>query len=200
MRLDISLPELYLITPSPTQADDGAAVFLAQLDRALQAGVRLMQLRAPELDSAAYTRLFAQAQAYCRRYDATLLANTTTEHAQLLDAAGVHLNSARLMACRARPLGARYLVSAACHDLSQLLHAGQIGVDFVTLSPVRATLTASEAPPPGWQAFAELAGQASVPVFALGGMRREDLARVKQAGGYGIAAINSLWNCGVSSA
>lgn len=194
MKLDTSLPELYLITPSPTQAEDGVSIFLTQLDRALQAGVRLMQLRAPELDSAAYTRLFAQVQAHCRRYDATLLANATAEHAQFLGAAGVHLNSARLMACRARPLGARYLVSAACHDLSQLLHAGQIGVDFVTLSPVRATLTHPEARPLGWQAFAELVGQASVPVFALGGMRREDLARAKQAGAYGIAAINSLWN------
>jgi len=59
---------------------------------------------------------------------------------------------------------------------------------------VQATLTHPEARPLGWQAFAELVGQASVPVFALGGMRREDLARAKQAGGYGIAAINSLWN------
>jgi thiamine-phosphate diphosphorylase len=197
MSQDNRLPERCLITPSPMPAGDGGVAFLARLDRVLQAGIRLVQLRAPELDATAYARLFAQAQVYCRRYDATLLANTTSEHAQILGAQGVHLSSARLMACRVRPPGpldAGYLVSAACHDLPQLLHAVQIGVDFVTLSPVQATLTHPEARPMGWQAFAELVGQVSVPVFALGGMRCEDLARVKQAGGYGIAAINSLWN------
>jgi thiamine-phosphate diphosphorylase len=198
MSQDTRLPERYLITPSPVPTGDEGAAFLAQLDRVLQAGVRLVQLRAPELDATAYAQLFGQAQGYCRRYNATLLANTSPEHAQILGAQGVHLSSAHLMACRVRPFGplgaAGYLVSAACHDRLQLLHAAQIGVDFVTLSPVQATLTHPEARAMGWQAFADLVSQVAVPVFALGGMRREDLARVKQAGGYGIAAINSLWN------
>jgi len=200
MSQDTRLPERYLITPSPVPTGDAGAAFLAQLDRVLQTGVRLVQLRAPELDATAYAQLFGQAQGYCRRYNATLLANTASEHAQVLGAQGVHLSSARLMACRVRPLGplgplgAGYLVSAACHDLSQLRHAAQIGVDFVTLSPVQATLPHPEARAMGWQAFADLVSQVTVPVFALGGMRREDLVRVKQAGGYGIAAINSLWN------
>jgi thiamine-phosphate diphosphorylase len=188
-----SLPELYLITPSPVLAGDGAAAFLAQLEEALRAGIRLVQLRAPGLDRAAYARLFAQVHARCRQYDARLLANTTPEEAQILGAQGVHLNSARLMACQVRPLDARHWVSAACHDMSQLRRAGQIGIDFVTLSPVLPTRTHPEAQPLGWQAFAELVAQATVPVFALGGMDRTDLARVKQAGGHGIAAISGLW-------
>jgi thiamine-phosphate pyrophosphorylase len=85
------------------------------------------------------------------------------------------------------------LLSAACHNREQLLHADRIGADLVTLSPVLPTASHPEATPLGWEGFAELVRAAQVPVYALGGMETQHLPRAKEAGAQGIAAIRGLW-------
>ena len=113
--------------------------------------------------------------------------------AQALQADGVHLTSTRLMACVTRPLPSGILVSAACHDARQVLHANRIGADLLTISPVLPTATHTTADPLGWPCFRELAALTTIPVYALGGMTADTLAEARKAGAYGIAAIRSLW-------
>ena len=46
----------------------------------------------------------------------------------------------------------------------------------------------------GWERFRDLAEQASMPVYALGGLNEDDIEPCWQHGGQGIAAISSLWD------
>jgi len=186
------LPPTYLVTPEPL-ADKPLADFIVQLERALEAGVRLVQLRAKTLSEPQYAQLAERALACCRRHDARLLLNAPAEVAQALRADGVHLTSTRLMACAARPLPTELLVSAACHDARQVLHANRIGADLLTISPVLPTATHTTAEPLGWPRFRELAALTAIPVYALGGMTLDTLADARHAGAHGIAAIRSLW-------
>jgi thiamine-phosphate diphosphorylase len=186
------LPPTYLVTPEPL-AGRPLADFIAHLEHALEAGIRLVQLRAKTLTAPQYARLAEQALACCRRHDARLLLNAPADVAQALQADGVHLTSTRLMACVTRPLPSGLLVSAACHDARQVLHANRIGADLVTISPVLPTATHTTAEPLGWPRFRELAVLTTIPVYALGGMTADTLAEARKAGAYGIAAIRSLW-------
>jgi 8-oxo-dGTP diphosphatase len=192
LKPDAVLPDLYLLTPAPSR-EAAVPAFLAHLEAVLQGGIRLVQLRAPLLGQADYARLFEQVRACCDRHHALLLANCAPDQALRLGAAGVHLSSARLMACTARPSRGLAWVSAACHDAAQLQQAQRLGVDFVTVSPVLPTATHPEAVPLGWAGFAELSALTTVPVFGLGGLAPGHLPQVKQAGGYGVAAIGGLW-------
>ncbi|MGI4862026.1 MAG: thiamine phosphate synthase [Janthinobacterium lividum] len=201
-----ALPSLYLITPAwRDQANDapGAAgdadftPFLERLGDALGTGIGLVQLRAKSLDVARYDALAAAVRDVCRGR-ATLILNGPTPYgadppASDLRADGIHLSSARLMACQRRPVAPSCLVSAACHTLAELQQAARIGADFVTLSPVLPTRTHPDAPPLGWERFAERAAASPVPVYALGGMTRAHLARAQACGARGIAAISGLW-------
>jgi len=187
------LPQTYLVTPEPLP-DQPLADFIAHLERALEAGVRLVQLRAKTLTAPQYARLAEQALACCRHHDARLLLNAPARVALAMQADGVHLTSTRLMACEARPLPAELLVSVACHDARQVLQANRIGADLMTISPVLPTATHTTAVPLGWPRFSELAASTTIPVYALGGMTAETLAQAHKAGAYGIAAIRSLWD------
>jgi thiamine-phosphate diphosphorylase len=187
-----NLPPTYLVTPEPP-AGKPLADFLADLERTLEAGVRLVQLRAKTLTATEYARLAEQAVACCRRHQARLLLNAPVEVVHAVQADGVHLTSTRLMACADRPLPSGLLVSAACHDAQQVLHASRIGADFLTVSPVMPTATHTTAEPLGWPRFRELVALTTVPVYALGGMTIERLAEARDAGAHGIAAIRSLW-------
>jgi len=186
------LPPTYLVTPEPLPGKP-LADFIAHLERDLETGIRLVQLRAKTLTALQYARLAEQALACCRRHDARLLLNASTDVALALQVDGVHLTSTRLMACVTRPLPSGLLVSAACHDARQVLHANRIGVDLLTISPVLPTATHTTAEPLGWSRFRELVAQTTIPVYALGGMTVDNLTEARNAGAYGIAAIRSLW-------
>ena len=95
-----------------------------------------------------------------------------------------------LMLLKTKP--AALLVSASCHNEAELLHAQALGLDFVVLSPVKATLSHPEADPLGWQVFAEMAQKTTLPVYALGGMTLTDLPVALSFGARGVALQRGL--------
>lgn len=186
------LPSNYLITPEPA-IRESFATFIANLEHALMSGIRLVQLRAKTLTEARYIQLAQEVRACCRQHHARLLLNAPITIVQKLQADGVHLTSSNLMAAKNRPLSTDFLVSAACHDAHQILHAQRIGVDLLTVSPVLPTATHTTAQPIGWHDFRALAALTPIPVYALGGITPDMLHQARAAGAYGIAAIRSLW-------
>lgn len=113
-------------------------------------------------------------------------------------AAGIHMNSACLMAASIRPLPAGYWTAASCHSLAELQHAQAIGLDFAVLSPLRSTPSHPGATPIGWQRFEHWVHRINLPVYVLGGMGTEDLARAQYHGAQGIAAIRAFSRSGAS--
>lgn len=192
MPLSNSLPQTYLVTPEPP-ADQLFGEFVGHLEDVLKGGIRLVQLRAKTVTDSQYAQLAEQALACCRRHNARLLLNASTDMVRAVQADGIHLTSTRLMACTSRPLPAEFLVSAACHDENQVLHASSVGADLLTISPVLPTATHTTAKPLGWPRFRELVSLTGIPVYALGGMSTDTLPQAIEAGAYGIAAIRSLW-------
>ena len=184
------LPDYYLITgENPVDSED----FIARLEQALSAGIELVQFRAKKLTENRYTRLDRRAAALCEQRGARLLLNGPLALTRQMHAQGVHLTSAQLMGLRERPLGEDKLVGASCHNRRELMQAQELGLDFVVLSPVKPTSSHSGAIPLGWGGFRRLADEVALPVYALGGMERSDLAQAKKAGAQGIAAIGGLW-------
>ena len=94
---------------------------------------------------------------------------------------------------RSTPRQARGWLAASCHDAEELAMAARIGCDFATLSPVLPTSTHPDSVALDWRGFAELAAQASIPVYALGGMSPRHDADARRHGARGIAAIRAFW-------
>lgn len=184
------LPSLYLITPEPAPGRDG---FLARLECLLDAGIRLVQLRAKSLGTADFRGLAREAIAVCRTRGAQILLNADPELSLSLDADGVHLSGERLARLSERPLPAGKWVAASCHDRHQIEQAGRLGVDFVVVSPVRRTPSHRDAHPLGWDGVRALLDPAVTPAYALGDLGPADLASAWEAGAQGVAAIRALW-------
>jgi 8-oxo-dGTP diphosphatase len=184
------LPPLYLVTPEPS---DDITAFLDRLRARLAADISLVQLRAKTLTSAAYAALARKVVDLCRISGAKVLLNAPPSLAAEVGAAGVHLTAARLMALEERPLPTEMWVGASCHDELELAHACRIGVDFVVAAPVLATTSHPAASPLGWPALRRLTDLATVPVYALGGMKPSNLPEAWEHGAQGIAAVSGLW-------
>jgi 8-oxo-dGTP diphosphatase len=185
----VRLPPYYAISGVFADRDD----LIARLAACLARGVRLVQLRAKHLETSQYRVLAHDALTLCRAQDAKLMLNAEPSLAEALGADGVHLTSARLMACTARPLAGDKWVAASVHSAIELAHAARVGVDFAVLGPVLPTASHPGVPALGWSAFEALADQAPLPVYAVGGLTTGHLTQARACGAQGIAAIRAFW-------
>lgn len=129
----------------------------------------------------------------CRRRRLVLLVGADPALAARLNADGVHLP--QRLAGRAglvRALRARFLVTAAAHDLPAALRARRAGVDALVISPVFASNSPSAGRPMGALALARLARAARIPVYALGGVRVGTARALRLTGVVGLAAVEAL--------
>lgn len=192
-------PSSYLITPEP-EAD--RAAFLLRLSRALEGGVRRVQLRARQCDASSLAELARAAATLTTRHGAQLLLNsgsadmeTSLRLAQSLHI-GLHLTASDLMRIQARPLPQGEWLGASCHDLDELRQAERLGVDFAVLGPVHPTATHPRAEALGFPRFARLREEVLLPIYALGGLAMSDHEMARAHGAQGIAAIRGLWPTG----
>ncbi len=182
---------ILMITGSdPNKRDD----FLNKIKLHIDKGTRLIQFRAKELNKDEYISLAKDILKIGKKFNTKIILNTDIEIVEMLNADGIHLSSKLLEKINKRPLSDKKIVSAACHNLTQLQHAELIGVDFVTLSPVYQTKTHPDAIPLGWSLFSDLCKIINIPIYALGGLSESDLDVAISHGAFGIAAISSLWD------
>ncbi len=184
----LRLPAKYVISPAEPEDLDS---LLQQLTRQLQRGLKLYQLRLA--DVRLYRSYVPAVFRLCQQYHCQLLLNSRalTVLSHLPVGVGVHYRTADMLALKQRPDNLP-LCAASCHNTEEIQQAQRVGVDFITLSPVKATLSHPEATPLGWQQFWQLSRLANCPVYALGGMSDEDLACARAHGAQGVAGIRGL--------
>ena len=184
------LPPNYLITPDyPVEDSD---LLLGTLEKKLVSGIKLIQLRAKQLDDEQFFQLYVEVNRLTEKYGATLFSNMSTKFAEKNGIKRIHLTADRLQ--KLSPLKNDVIYSASCHNQKEIEKACQLGVQFIVIAPVKKTTTHPETTPLGWDKFQALCKLSTVPVYALGGMCKQDMPEVIQRGGQGIAAISSLWN------
>ncbi|MGH8075384.1 MAG: Nudix family hydrolase [Lysobacter sp.] len=181
-------PDCYLVTPPP---DDDKS-WLATLDRALAAGIRRIHLRAPENDRDRWSTLVGRAVRRCRKAGAQAMVNGDIELARE-HGIGLHLRAAQLVGLDSRPVATDVMLAASCHDLDELRAAEALGCDFAVVGTIKPTPSHPGTVGIGWDGFARLREQVSLPLYAIGGLGPDDLAEARQHGAQGIAAIRGLW-------
>ena len=191
----LQLPDKYLITGEFNDADD----LLEKLVSALRNNIKLVQLRLKSEDIKDLENvpaLLHKIMQLCKQAEAKLMLNIPNDLLSSIDLSatgidGVHADSRTLMSLSSRPKS--NLFSASCHSVEQLLKAEQLKADFVVLSPVQKTASHPDVQPIGWQKFAEMTEELSIPVYALGGVSADDVDKAWLHGGQGIAAISAFW-------
>jgi 8-oxo-dGTP diphosphatase len=184
----LALPDFYGITNAH---EIGADAQLAALERALDDGLRLVQLRETALPVDKREPFVATAVAACHRRGARVLINGDAQLAWAVGADGLHLTAEQLGCLRVRPNFP--LVAASCHDAAGLRRAAEYQLDFAVLGAVKPTASHPGQPGIGWPAVAKLLENCPLPVYAIGGLGRSDLASARLAGAHGIAAIRAAW-------
>ncbi|HSQ81449.1 MAG TPA: Nudix family hydrolase [Casimicrobiaceae bacterium] len=187
----LTLPSIYGISCA---ADLGEEVFLARAARALAAGLRLIQLREKDWDAPRRAAFAARLNALAAAHGAQVLLNGDADEARQLGCAGVHWTAARLAEAASRP--GDLVVAASCHTRADLGRAADLDLDFAVLGPVRPTPTHPQATPLGWDGFGRIVAGTRLPVYALGGLGRDDLEAAIAHGAHGVSLRRGAWPAG----
>lgn len=183
----LALPPAIAITCT---AERGQDAILTHLAHGLDPALGMIIVREPQMDRGELHRWVAQVRALAG--SARVIVNTDPAHWPRDAADGVHLTSARLMACCERPDFA--WVGASVHTLAELQQAAQLEVDYVLLSPIAATATHPGQAVLGWSRAAELIAHGwPMPVYALGGLSLVQLESARQHGAHGVALMRGAW-------
>lgn len=191
MKDQFKLPHFYLVTPD-FNGDYG--VYLNNLERSLNNGVRLVQLRSKNLNVENYVELAKKIIPVIRSYDAKVVLNGKKILLETLDADGIHMPSSEYQKLDKRPIDNKHLLSVACHNEEQVRQAVKVKADFAVLCPVFSTPSSPKGIPIGWEKFTKILENINFPVYALGGLSLNDYEEAKNHGAYGLAAKRALWN------
>jgi 8-oxo-dGTP diphosphatase len=183
----LALPWEYAITDAGTL---GVSKMLALLEDRLEEGLKLVQVREPKLTAEERSVFTEQVIGRAHRYGCKVMVKAPTV-AISPGAHGLHLTAAQLMKLESKPVN--MLVAASCHTRAELERAMQLELDFAVLGPVKKTLSHESDPPLGWGKFATLAHEASIPVYAIGGLTAADRDAAWGAAAHGVAMISGAW-------
>jgi 8-oxo-dGTP diphosphatase len=176
----LAWPLEYAVTDAQTY---GVEKMLAAIRARLQQGLKLIQIRDKNLPGReAFARSVLELS---KAFGAKVLINGGPDIGD-----GVHFTASQLMALAKRPAG---IAAASCHTRAELERAMQLELDFAVLGPVKPTASHAGAATLGWEGFAAIAGGASIPVYAIGGLRHDDLPAARRAGAHGLAMISGAW-------
>jgi thiamine-phosphate pyrophosphorylase len=189
--------KLYLITDRYLFARYsalGTRHFFEAIEEALKGGVQAIQLREKDLDTRSLLHMAYSLRELTSRYKAKLFINDRVDIALPVDADGVHLGGDSIPASAARKAaGEAMLIGVSTHSIGEAVKAEEEGADFITFGPIFETPSKMKyGKPLGPELLRQVRDKISIPVFAIGGIKKEKVGSVLAYGATGIALISAI--------
>lgn len=184
----LSLPTYWMITPDCdiNKIDE----FIDSIIQSVtQFHLKQILFRSKNLNDMDYFLVYEKLKYIIDKYDCQIILNRNELKENI--SASWHLTSTQLYQHINRPIGQGNL-SASCHTIEDIKQAEKIGVDFILLSAVCQTHSHPDSNILGWLQFNYLAEQTALPIYALGGVKREDLTVARNHGAIGVAGISAF--------
>ena len=182
--------KLYLIT----DRKQTAIPLVDAVRLALRGGVRAIQVREKDLPVRELLALCRDVRALTKESGAKLFINDRVDIAVDVGADGVHLGHESMPAAAVRKIvGTDMMIGVSTHSLDEARRAEGEGADFVTFGPIYETPSKMRyGPPVGLEALRDAKRATDIPIFALGGVKGNNIGHVLWAGAYGVGMISAI--------
>ncbi|WP_437918459.1 thiamine phosphate synthase [Sphingobacterium sp. LRF_L2] len=165
---------------------------------ALNVGIDWIQLRVKNCAFADYVQLAQQIRNLQDNCPFTFIVNDNPYVAKESDADGLHLGLADTRVADARLiLGTHKIIGGTANTLDDIIQRREEQCDYIGLGPLRYTKTKKNLSPilglSGYQKIMEaISIDFYCPIFAIGGIQKTDIIRLRNIGIYGIALSTHL--------
>ena len=169
----------------------------SMMDRMLEGGVEIVQLRAKELSAEALGAIVKPLVTLCKQVEVPIIINDHAVLARKLGATGVHVGQGDIPVAIARawgtgPYGPSAIVGKSTHSLEQAQVAAQEGADYIGFGPLFATPTKPDYAPIGIDEIAAVHELVDLPIFCIGGIKLENLEPILNAGAKRVVIVSGI--------
>ena len=165
-----------------------------QVEQALKGGVTFLQLREKELDDQEFFEEAQVIQKLCKKHQVPFLINDNVALAAKIGADGVHVGQSDMAAGEARAkLGPDRIIGVSARTVEEALEAQRQGADYLGVGAVFHTGSKADAAEVDHQVLRDICRAVDIPVIAIGGITRDNVAQLKHSGVCGIAVISAIF-------
>jgi len=159
----------------------------------LAGGVQILQLRAKNLAPAEILPLAQNLAPLCREAGVPFLLNDHPELVGPSGADGVHVGQDDQSVAEARRLiGPGKLVGLSTHSPAQARAAFEQKPDYIGFGPLFSTPTKPDYTPIGTADIVEIHRDAPLPIFCIGGIKRENIPQILAAGAQRVVIVSGI--------
>ena len=167
----------------------------------LDGGCKWIQLRFKNTSAAIFLQTALKVKALCEQYNATLIINDNVELAKEIDACGVHLGLTDTSIENARKiLGETKIIGGTANTVEHVFQRIDEKCNYIGLGPFRFTSTKEKLSPIlGIEGYQHVMNSLKskgieIPIFAIGGIKVEDVNAILNTGIYGVSLSGTLTN------
>lgn len=189
--MTISMSELICVTSRALCRGD----FLSRIEAIAKASPAAILLREKELPEPAYRKLAKEVMALCSRYHVPCILHNFPETALALGAPHLHLPLPLLRELSAGQKARFSSLGASCHSVTDAVEAEALGCTYLIAGHIFPTDCKKGLSPRGLPFLAEVCAAVSIPVYAIGGIARGNIAAVRSAGAAGGCVMSGPMCC-----
>jgi len=168
---------------------------LQQVEAAIRGGAGMVQLREKDLEFDAFLAEARQMVKLCKEYGVPLIINDNVEVALKSGADGVHVGQEDMQARDVRRMiGPDKILGVTAKTVSQAQLAQAAGADYLGSGAVFGSATKLNARPMDMETLRQICASVSIPVVAIGGVNRDNIASLAGTGVAGAAVVSGIFS------
>ena len=181
---------LYFITDSSNYTEQE---FLNRVEKALQGGVTLMQLREKDKTTREYIELAQKVHNITQKYNVPLIIDDRVDVALAVNAEGVHVGQSDMPVNIARKLmGEDKVVGATTKTVEQAKEAYEQGADYLGVGAIYPTITKVKTVLTSTDTLRDICNAVSIPVNAIGGLNKDNIDILEGISISGICVVSAI--------
>ena len=191
MKCDKKTMLLYAVTD---RMWTGKQTLYEQVEDALRGGVTCVQLREKELDEGAFLKEAIEIKELCHKYQVPFFVNDNVEIAIQCGADGIHVGQEDMAAGAVRALvGDQMMIGVSVHTVEEAIEAVKNGADCLGVGAMFSTSTKLDADVLPMQTLADICHAVDIPVVAIGGLNKNNIAKLAGTGVDGVALVSAIF-------
>lgn len=172
----------------------GEETLYAQVKKALDGGATFVQLREKNLDREDFLAEAKEIQKLCKEYGVPFVVNDEVSIAKDIDADGVHVGQSDMEAMDVRKiLGPDKILGVSAQTVEQAIIAEKHGADYLGVGAVFTTGSKDDADDVSHETLKAICEAVSIPVIAIGGITKDNVAELAGSGICGVAVISAIF-------
>ena len=172
----------------------GKQTLMEQVEDALKGGATCVQLREKELDEAAFLQEALEMKALCEKYHVPFFVNDNVEIAVKCKADGIHVGQSDMATAKVRQtVGEDMMIGVSVHSVEEALEAVRNGADCLGVGAMFSTSTKANADVLTKEVLKEICDAVDIPVVAIGGISKGNMAELKGTGVDGVALVSAIF-------